>query len=82
MFIPLLYRTTLNVAATDRATAHIASVLSFALGVVFMMVYYRLFHVTKTGQQQQHMMTDTLSKVRDHVHMTSVLRGVAKIEEQ
>ena len=55
--------------ATDRATAHIASVLSFALGVVFMMVYYRLFHVTKTGQQQ-HMMTDTLSKVTNRLEVS------------
>ena len=57
------HRTTLNVDASDRVTAHVASALSFAAGVVFMMIYYRLFHVTKTGQQQQqHMMTDSLSK--------------------
>jgi len=61
-------RTKLNVEASDRATAHVASVLSFATGVVFMLIYYRLFHVTKTGQtqqQQQHMLTDSLSKTEN-----------------
>ena len=60
MMIPFL-RTTLNVEPSDRATAHVASVASFVTGVLFMMIYYRMFHVTKTGQQT---VTDSLSKER------------------
>ncbi len=41
-------KTTLNLSASDRGKAYAAAVSSFAIGLLFMALYYKLFHINKT----------------------------------